>query len=252
MTAPATTRASLLDYSPWILRDYLMQHGLATVIVLLLIGVATIAPVMALAGDEYVMGAVPHPAAGQLLVMMAERLSFLGAFFATNGIVANDRKLGHYRFLFAKPVRPWQYYGATFLLYGLGLLAVTILLALIWGWVVRPALSLELLLVIALAYLTYGGLGFLLSAAWRYDWLSLVSVVVIANLGWWAWANAQGWRHWVLYLLPPVHQDDQVYALLASPNTTIPWSAIVWLGAYGLLCFVLGLVVVHKRPLGTS
>src|SRR6185503_9203525 len=105
---------------------------------------------------------------------------------------------GHYRFLFSKPVRPWQYYGATFLIYGVGLLAVTVVLALIWGSVVRPALSVELLLIVALMYLMYGGLGFLLSAAWRFDWLSLVTVVLIANLGWWAWANAQGWRHWVL------------------------------------------------------
>jgi hypothetical protein len=198
------------------------------------------------------MGEVPNVMAGPLLVVMAERLAFLGAFFATNGIVANDRKLGHYRFLFSKPVRPWQYYGATFLLYGVGLLAVTIVLALIWGSVVRPAVSVELLLIVALMYLVYGGLGFLLSAAWRFDWLSLVTVVLIANLGWWAWVNADGWRRWVLYLLPPVHQDDHVYALLGSLNTEIPWSAIAWLGGYGLICFLLGLVVVHKRPLGTS
>ena len=252
MTAPAVTRARLIEYAPWVLRDYLMQYGLATIIVMLLVGVATVAPVMAMAGDAFVMGEVPNPAAGQLLVVMAERLAFLGAFFATNGIIANDRKLGYYRFLFAKPVRPWQHYGATFLLYGLGLLVVTVLLALLWGWVVRPALSVELLLIVALMYVAYGGLGFLLSAAWRFDWLSLVSVILIANLAWWAWAAAEGWRRWVLYLLPPVHRDDSVYALLGSLNPEIPWSSIAWLGGYGLICFLLGLAVVHKRPLGTS
>jgi hypothetical protein len=252
MTAPATTRASLVDYAPWILRDYFLQHGPATLIVLLLVGVATIAPVMAMIGDGYVRGQLPNPGAGQLLAVMADRLAFLGAFFATNGIVANDRKLGHYRFLFSKPVRPWSYYGATFLLYGLGLLVVTVVLSLIWGWVVRPALSIELLLIVALMYVAYGGLGFLLSAAWRFDWLSLVSVILIANLGWWAWANAEGWRRWVLYLLPPVHRDDSVFALLAASDSAIPWAAVAWCGGYGLICFVLGLVVVHKRPLGTS
>lgn len=252
MSAPATTRASLLDYSPWILRDYLMQQGLATTIVLLLLGVAAIAPLMAMAGDGYVMGQLPDPTAGQLLALMAERLSFLGAFFATNGIVAQDRKLGYYKFLFSKPVRPWQYYGATFLWYGAGLLAVTVALALVWGWVVRPALSVELLAIVALMYIAYGGLGFLLSAVWRFDWLSLVSVFVVATLARAAWGSAEGWRHWVLYLLPPVHLDDGVFALLASVNTDVPWLSIAWLGGYGLICFVLGLVVVHKRPLGTS
>ena len=252
MTTPVTTRASILDYSPWILRDYLMQQGLATIVVLLLVGVSFIAPLMAMAGDSYVMGQLPDPTASQLLVRIVESLAFLGAFFATNGIIATDRKLGYYRFLFSKPVRPWHYYGATFLLYGLGMLAVTVALALIWGWVVRPALSVELLLIVTLMYFVYGGLGFLLSAAWRYDWLSLVSVIVIANIAWAVWGTAEGWRRWVLYLLPPVHRDDQVYALLASPNDALPWSSIAWLGGYGLICFVLGLAVVHRRPLGTS
>lgn len=249
---PTPTRARLIEYAPWILRDYFMQHGLATAIVLLLLGVSIVAPLMGMAGDEFVMGDVPNPAAAQLLARMAESLSFLGAFFATNGIIANDRKLGYYRFLFAKPVRPWQLYGAAFLLYGLGLLIVTVGLALLWGQIIRPALSVELLLIVALQYLAYGGLGFLLSAAWRYDWLSLLSVVVIANIGWTAWGTVDGWRHWVLYLLPPVHRDDSVFALLGSVNTEIPWTSIAWLGFYGLICFVLGLIVVHKRPLGTS
>jgi hypothetical protein len=252
MTAPAQTRARLLEYAPWILRDYLMQHGLATIVVLVLLGVSIMAPVMALAGPDYVMGEVPDPLAGQLLARVAESLAFLGAFFATNGIIATDRKLGYYRFLFAKPVRPWQHYGATFLLYGLGLLVVTLVLALIWGWVVRPALTIELFLIVALMYVAFGGVGFLLSAAWRYDWLSLISVIVIANIGWAAWGNAVGWRHWVLYLLPPVHRDDSVYAMLASVGGAVPWSSVAWLGGYGLICFLLGLVVVHKRPLGTS
>jgi hypothetical protein len=252
MTTATTTRARLLEYAPWIMRDYLLQPGLGTVVVLLLVGVATVAPLLATAGDSYVMGRAPNTVAGPLLAIMTDRLSFLAAFFATNGIVANDRKLSYYRFLFAKPVRPWAYYAATFGLYGLGVLLVTIPLALLWGYVVAPALSLELLLVVALIYLAYGGLGFLLSAAWRFDWLSLISVIVVANLGWWAWGNATGPRHWVLYLLPPVHRDEQVFAMLASADAAVPWVSVAWLGGYGLICFLLGLVVIHKRPLGTS
>ena len=249
-TPESSTRASLLAYAPWIMRDYLMQQGLATAIVMSLLGVSAIIPLMS--ADGYVRGTVPEAVAGPLLARMAGTLSFLGAFFATNGIVANDRKLGYYKFLFSKPVRPWQYYGATFLLYGGGLLAVTAVLALIWGWLARPTLSLELLALVALMYVAYGGVGFLLSAAWRFDWLSLVSLFVIANIARAVWATAGGWRHWVLYLLPPVHRTDSVFALLAGPNAAVPWTSIAWAGGYGLLCFLLGLVVVHQRPLGTS
>ena len=246
-------RARLVDYAPWILRDYFSNHGPATALVLLLVGFATVGPAMAMAGQKLVLGDVPEPIAMQMLLSMVERLSFLGAFFATNGIVANDRKLGYYKFLFAKPVKPARYYALTFVLYGFGLTAVATILALVWGATVRSAFTVELFLVIALMYLAYGGLGFLLSAAWRFDWLSLVSVLLVANIGWLVWGNAEGIRHWVLYLLPPVHRDDQVFALLAqTPNDPLPWLSIVWLGGYGLICFILGMVVIRRRPLGTT
>lgn len=247
------SRARLADYAPWILRDYFSNQGPATALVLLLVGFATVGPGMAMAGQRLVLGEVPEPLAAAMLQSMAERLSFLGAFFATNGIIANDRKLGYYRFLFAKPVRPDRFYALTFFLYGLGLTAVAIVLALIWGATVRPAFTVELFLIIMLMYLAYGGIGFLLSAAWRFDWLSLVTVLLVANIGWLVWGNADGIRHWLLYLLPPVHRDDQVFALLSkTPNAPLPWLSMFWLGGYGLLCFFLGMLVIRKRPLGTS
>jgi hypothetical protein len=246
-------RARLIDYTPWILRDYFSNQGPATALVLLLVGFATVGPGMAMAGQKLVLGEVPEPVAAAMLQSMVERLSFLGAFFATNGIVANDRKLGYYRFLFAKPVKPDRYYALTFFLYGLGLTAVATVLAIVWGAAVRPAFTVELFLIIALMYLAYGGLGFLLSAAWRFDWLSLVSVLLAANIGWLVWGNATGIRHWILYLLPPVHRDDRIFALLSqTPNDALPWLSIIWLGGYGLVCFVLGMLVIRRRPLGTS
>jgi hypothetical protein len=252
MTTLAERRARLLEYAPWVLRDYFSNQGPATAIVLLLVGVATVGPAIAMAGAAWEYGRVNPQIAGQLLAVMAERLAFLGAFFATNGIVANDRKLGYYRFLFAKPVDPARYYAMTFVLYGIGLLGVTVLLTLAWGVTVRPAFSLELMLVVALMYVAYGGLGFLLSAAWRFDWLSLVTVLLIANLGWWAWGDATGVRHWVLYLLPPVHRDDAVFAIVDGLGREVPWGSIAWLFGYGLACFALGMLVIRKRPLGTT
>ena len=253
MTGFTERRARLLEYAPWVLRDYFTNHGPSTLIVMLLVGVATVSPAVAMAGDRWVYGSVDAAVNGPLLAVMADRLSFLGAFFATNGIVANDRKLGYYRFLFAKPADPARFYAMTFLLYGVGLLAVTVALSLLWGVVVRPSFSLQLLGIVALGYLAYGGLGFLLSAAWRYDWLSLVTVIVIANIAWWAWGDVHGPRHWILYAFPPVHRDEQVFALLAEGRASpVPWLTILWLGGYGLACFLLAMLVIRKRPLGTS
>jgi hypothetical protein len=67
------------------------------------------------------------------------------------------------------------------------------------------------------------------------------------------WGDAEGLRHWVLYLLPPVHRAADVYGIVMRENVRqLPWGSIAWLGGYGLICFVLGMLVIKKRPLGTS
>lgn len=245
-------RARLVEYAPWILRDYLTNQGPSTAIVVMLIGVMTLGPALALA-TRAPLGEVPEPFAYRLLQAMVEPLVYIGAFFATNGIVANDRKLGTYRFLFAKPVSPPLYYAVTFALYGAGLLVVSLALMGLWAVTVRPMLPVEFFVVIALMYVAYGGIGFLVSAAWRFDWLSLVVVLFVAKVAWRFWGAAEGFRHWVLYVLPPVHRDGEVYELvLREANRAVPWGAMAWLVGYGLACFLIGMLVIRKRPLGTS
>jgi hypothetical protein len=252
--APRDRRARLLEYAPWMLRDYLMNQGPSTAIVVLLIGFMTLLPlIQGAAGAPMSVGRVPRDAAASMLRAIVPPLVFLGTFFATNGIIANDRKLGYYRFLFAKPVSPPWYYALTFAVYGAGLLLVSAALMGLWSLTVRPMFPAELLLVVALMYVAYGGIGFLLSAAWRFDWLSLVTVLLVANVGWSVWGNSSGAKYYLLHLLPPVHKAASIYALVASDVVRpLPWDAIWWLGGYGLVCFLLGMLVVRKRPLGTS
>lgn len=250
----ATRRARLLEYVPWLMRDYAVNQGPSTGIVVFLIGFMTVSPLLhGMTGQPIAMGHVPAGLAAPLLRAIVEPLVFLGAFFATNGIIANDRKMGYYRFLFAKPVSPVRYYAITFATYGAGLVVVTLALMGIWAAAVRPMFPVELLGVVLLMYLAFGGLGFLLSAAWRFDWLSLVTVVVAAKVLWAMYGDADGLRHWLLYLLPPVHRATDVYALVANEGATqLPWIAIGWLSGYGLVCLALGMVVIRRRPLGTS
>lgn len=247
-------RARLLEYAPWILRDYAMNQGPSTAIVVLMIGFLTLLPVIqGFTGARAHLGQVPELLASRMLHAMVPPLVFIGAFFATNGIVSNDRKLGHYRFLFAKPVNPPAYYGMIFGLYGAGFLLVCALLMGVWSLAVRPMFPLELLAVAFLMYVAYGGIGFLLSATWRFDWLSLVTVLLVANVGWSVWGTETGPKRWVLYLLPPVHRASDIYGLVARDTlASVPWTSIAWLGGYGSLCFLAGLYVIRRRPLGTS
>jgi hypothetical protein len=247
-----TRRARLLSYTPWMLRDYLTNQGPATLIVVLLIGYMAVMPILD-GPVDVALGSVPPEMAHRILLAILPAFAFLGPFFATNGIIANDRKFSYYRFLFSKPLSPIAYYVTAFLVYGIGVFVVTFALMGIWALAVRPMFPGTMLVVVAIMYMAFGGIGFLLSAAWRFDWLSLVTVLLVASVAWEQWGDAQGVLHLPLYLLPQVHRASDIYAMVVPrPNAVTPWPAILWLGGYGFACFVLGMVVIRKRPLGTT
>jgi hypothetical protein len=241
-------RAQLARYVPWMLRDYMSNQGPSTALVVLLIAF--------LAFRGFVPSNALHQMTdadvGRLMRGLVSPLAYIGTFFATNGIVATDRRQGYYKFLFAKPVSPPAYYLLTFLVYGLGLVLVTLALLLVWAMVVRPALPLELFAVVLLMYLAFGGVGFLLSAAWRFDWMSLVTVVFISNIAWALWGNSTSPARVLLYLLPPVPRTDEIYGIIGHANPVVPWGTIAWFASYGIACLLLGLIVVRKRSLGTA
>ena len=265
-------RARMGRYALWQLRDYAMDRGAPTFIVATLFGYLGLQPLLGHLDTR--TSAVP-PAlitkfgseAAARAALMSEfnfmflrgfigTLVFLGALFAMNGIVANDRKLGFYRFLFAKPVTPARYYGQAFLIHWAGFLAVMTLLGLIYGALVWPVLSLPLMGVVALTFLCYAGIAFLLSAAARWDWLSLVAVSVAASYLWGRYGSSKSPLAILLYLLPPLHRTDEVYAAVSGRPTfaagaqlVLPWGSIWWIAGYGAACFVLGLVVLRYRRL---
>lgn len=241
-------RARLTQYVPWFLRDYLTNQGPSTVIV---VGLIAFLAIREFTTVEVFSRPAPEDA-GRVMRGLVGTLVFLGTFFATNGIIANDRKLGYYKFLFAKPVSPPAYYLAMFVCYGVGLLVATLALLGVWALIVRPMFPPELFGVVILMYVAYGGIGFLLSAAWRFDWLSLVTVIFASNIIWKMWGSSRGVAHALLYLLPPVHRADDVYAIIAHPGWPVPWQTMAWLGGYGLASLALGMLVVRKRSLGTT
>ena len=119
-----------------------------------------------------------------------------------------------------------------------------------------PVLSRPLLLVIALMFVAYSGIAFLLSAAARWDWMSLVAVTVGATFLWARFGESTHPLSRLLYLLPPLHLVDEVYASVSGvpmyasgAPTVIPWSILAWLVGYGAACFAAGLVVLRYRRL---
>lgn len=242
-------RAQLTRYVPWIARDYFTNQGPSTALVVLLIAFLSLQGATVSGGR---MATLPAELLERVLRQLLSSLVFLGTFFATNGIIANDRKQGFYKFLFSKPLAPTSYYAATFAVYALGLVLVSLALLGVWAVAVRPMFPRAFVPVVIVMYVAYGGIGFLLSAAWRFDWISLVTVLLVANVGWNFWGDSSGPVYWLLHLLPPVHLADRVYDLVLGHVTVIPWGSIAWLAGYGVASFLLALVVIRRRPLGTS
>lgn len=244
---------ALVRYAPLTLRDYVSNQGAATVIVVLLIGFLTTLPLFrGLGGEPVRMREMPLAIATRMLQAIVPQLVLFGTIFATNGIVANDRKHGYFRFLFAKPVSPPMYYAMTFGVHGIGLIVATLALMGIWALTVRPMFTPALLAVVAVMYVAYGGIGFLFSAAFRFDWMSLVTALLVANVAWALWGTGTGPSHWLLYALPPVHRASDVYVMVARESGAIPWGSIGWLTGYGVACFLLGMFVIRRRPLGIA
>ena len=268
------SRARAGAYAYWQLRDYLKDRGLSTLIVAMLsayLGWSMVTEKVAMPRASDAASAELVVRFGSAHAVYAARIAefsfhfmrdtigaviFLGALFAMNGIVANDRKQGFFRFLFAKPVTPSRYYGQAFVVHTFGFMLVMLLLGAIYGLVVWPVLTLQFVLVVGLMFVAYAGVAFLLSAAARWDWLSLVAVSVASVFLWTKFGQSNHPLSVLLYLLPPLHRADEVYVAVsgtpvisAARAPAVPWPLVLWFAAYGTLCYIAGLVVLRFRRL---
>jgi hypothetical protein len=274
MTAPTVTservaerpprRARVVRYGLWQLRDFAVERGIGILVIGTLLGYLTLSPMLSTRQRDLTMltprliqkwGGM-EGATAMLMKDFNEKflrnflggMVFVGAVLAINGIVANDRKQGYYRFLFTKPLAPWRYYGQAFLIHMLGFVAIIALLGASYGLLIWPILSARLVFVVTLMFLMYGGITFLLSAAARWDWLSLVAVTVAAEFFWDRFQDSPSVLARLLYLLPPVHRTSEVYTALAKVQP-LPWALVEWYAGYGVVCFVAGLIVLRYRRL---
>lgn len=266
MTGPtlAPRRSARLGaYTLWQLRDYALNRGAPTLIVALLFGyLGVTAMFMALArrgapppylirqygSVEAAQRVALHNASVSFIASFLGTYAFLGALIGMHGIVSNDRKLGFYRFLFAKPVAPAALYGVEFAVNGLCFLVPSVVLALLYGAIIEPVLSVPLLIAIMAGYLCYAGLGFALSALSRWDWLSLVAVAGAADLLWKFYGDSRSPFAALLRLLPPLNRTDEVYAA-AAHGVALPWQSVLWLAGYGAVALLVGLAILRHRRL---
>jgi hypothetical protein len=255
--------ARLGAYALWQIRDYVLNRGAPTLIVMLLFGYLGVSSMLGVVNRpggppvglikrygsvEAARHVMLHDASMSLLATFVGACAFLGAMIGMNGVISNDRKLGFYRFLFAKPVAPAALYGFEFAVNSVCFLVLAAALALLYGVIVEPVLSVSLIVVVAAGYLCYAGLGFALSAISRWDWLSLVAVAGAAEILWKMYGDSKSPLAVLLRLLPPMHRTSDVYSA-ATHGLALPWQFVLWLAGYGAITFVIGLVILRHRRL---
>jgi hypothetical protein len=238
---------SLARYSLWQFRDFVLERGIAIVIIGVLWGFVTLVPMRIAITSE--MTTAGH--ASPLWVMLLEGVSALVALavlIAVNGIVSTDRKLGYYRFLFAKPVDPVLYYAQLFLVSMIGVVLSMLVLASLLHTIVPIFSIVNFLLYVALIYVAMGGIGFFVSVAMRFDWVSLVTVWLGSRILRLLYGPRNDWRSKAVELLPPVHKVDAVATSLITTGSAHA-TDVLWLLGYGALFFALGLALLRWRSL---
>jgi len=240
------SRNRLPWYSLWQFRDFVMDRGIAIVIIGMLWGYVLIEPMRRTMGAAFAVG--PLSPAWPLVISVTSSIVSLAVLIALNGIVSTDRKMGYYRFLFSKPVSVVAYYAQLFFVYMVGVLVSMLLLSAVLHMIV-PGFRIDYFLLYAsIIYVAMGGIGFFISVATRFDWLTLAAVWLGSRVLRDMFGNKPGWRSKAVELLPPVHKLNDV-SLSMITNGTAPTSDVLWLLGYGALFFALGLLLLRKGSL---
>ena len=237
-----TSRGRLARYSLWQFRDFLVDRGIAIVLIGFLWGYVTFEPMRRTMGPAWT-GDQRSPVWG-LALQFTSAIVSLSVLIAVNGITSQDRKNGYYRFLFSKPVDAVAYYAQLFFVYMVGVLLSMLILSSLLH-IILPAFSiLHFLLYTALIYIAMGGIGFFLSVATRYDWLTLAAVWLGARIVRGIYGAKNDWRSKLVEVLPPVHRLDELANSLIGTGKA-ETTDVIWLVGYGLFFFVLGLFVLR-------
>jgi len=238
-------RGRLGRYLLWQARDYAVERGAATLIVaglLVLFALQTVGPG---APDAFRSGVAATEALAGFLLAFAP----LATLIAVNGIVANDRRFHYFRFLFSKPMSAARYYAQTFLVSWAGTVAAAGLFVVTYGLVIHPVRLEGPLLFVTLYFLVFGGLGFLLSAVTRFDWMLLGIIWMLSLLARGFFPPDDGKLARVIdIILPPSHHLTLLAGTMVRGDVG-SHHVMLWTIGYGITTFVLGLVAIHYRPL---
>jgi hypothetical protein len=234
---------NLLRYSRWHALDFAIERALG----LLLVAVVILVPIILLARQVRQDGGVTTSTTAQEVYShLGGQLAYFLVILVVVGMVAESRRTGTYRFVFSKPVSMPAYYAQQYVIWGLGMVAVDLLIAAALMLTVGPVAPWSLVSYHLLAYVLIGGLTFFFSTFFRHDWAGVVGLVVPAELLVALWNPPSNAQQVILALLPPIKAlSDLQGPLLAGATPALSDVALVT--GYGLLFLLAGLVILDRR-----
>ena len=242
-------RGRLGRYALWQTGDYFVERGASTALIASLLALLFVQTMRARFGPGWADGALGATLARQALQQAMEPFAFVASLIAVQGIVANDRKFGYFRLLFAKPVGLRRYYGQLFVIHGVSLVALTGLLVGVYALTVHPTDPRPAMALVAIHFVALGGIGFLVSTLVRFDWVAMASVWALGQIVRGLYGDSRSvWYAVADAVLPPSTEIDRVEQALFA-GAPLPTRPVLWLVGYGLACFAIGLYVVRRRAL---
>ncbi|MFN2397578.1 MAG: hypothetical protein ABR543_02875 [Gemmatimonadaceae bacterium] len=179
---------------------------------------------------------------------LLQGFAFSAVLIAVNGISSTDRKQGYYRFAFAKPVSITRFYAQSFAVNWAGLVLATTVVMTAFQIFVYPVPIGGALGFVALYYLALGGIGFLLSAITRFDWVIASGIWGVTLMLGLLFSPDSAFGRVIGVALPPAQRMMD----LAEPmlrGHPVPLTSLLWVSGYGALCFLIGLFVLRQRQL---
>ena len=237
------------SYIGWQTRDFITERGAPLLIV------ATLMAFPIIVGLRQIRATAPPlqgaTSARYAIIQLFAEFSLIAVLIGINGVVSSDRVKGYYRFLFSKPVSIPRYYAQAYVINGVGLvLAAAAVLGAIYllGY---PVFLGRALWMVGLFYVALGGMGFLYSTLARFDWVLMGATWGLAQLLRALYPAERSRAGQVLdVILPPFHRLREVALELARGNLVDP-TTLSWLIGWGAGSFLLGLIVLRRRPLAT-
>jgi hypothetical protein len=239
------------------MRDYFLWSGVGTIVIMVCAGCFWSEGLILVANSvdpAHQVWHLPQSEVRGVAAKLVIALSIVGPTLATLRIVSKDRRSGEIRILFSRPISVPAYYGLSLAMNGLGFMLVSAIL-----WIVfvvcfsRPESS-NYLPMMLLSYIFFGGLQFLLSVMWRYDFLAFTATYIAGAMAWDVVTSSgtQGWlgrAHVFVSFLPPVKRHAEIVAGIVGSGPPPAWQDLLWVGGYGTCCIGLALVLLTKMQL---